>query len=135
MLLDEFSNAIVGASISDIERLDHTWSFSFDSGWTVATETYWRVLTRSGIVTSEIDDQQLFGHAQAVSAASLAREALSGKVSGCMIDPVSADLYVAFANGGALQFFKTSAGYEGWRASNTSARSIIAMGGGAVVEL
>jgi hypothetical protein len=135
MLADEFCNAIAGARVSDIRRRDFTWFFDFDHGWTVATETYWRVLTKEDIAASQTDDGQMFGLPRPFDARERARLALGGTVTACSIDPVSGDLSLRFSDGGTLQAFNTSAGYEGWRATDSTGRSLVAVGGGEVVTV
>lgn len=135
MLADEFCTAIVGARVSDIRRLDFTWFFSFDSGWTVATECYWRALTADRIAVSQSDDGQAFGHPKPIDAKAVARKTLTAPASRCDIDPVCGDLLIGFTDGCTLQLFNESAGYEGWRASHGQERTLVAMGGGKVVAV
>jgi hypothetical protein len=120
---------LIGRSLRNVQKQDHTWFFTLNDASTVATESQWRLVQERVIVTSE-DDGQWFGLPSPVDAARLVTQAVgSSVVDHFALDDQTGDLSLFFDNATTLQFITLSGGYEGWRIGHGD-QQIICMGGG-----
>jgi hypothetical protein len=120
---------MIGRRITTVVKLDFTWRFTLDDESTVDTETFWRLVGKRVVVTSE-DDGQLFGLKEPVNAASLIQASIgSGQIEHFTLDERTGDLSLKIDGGWIIQFLTTSGGYEGWRIGHGD-ESIICLGGG-----
>ena len=56
------------------------------------------------------------------------------EVTSTQVDGESGDLSIVFENGRLLQVFNDSCGYEGWQMRGPGNRTIVAQGGGTIVQ-
>lgn len=122
-------NWILGQHLVRVEKKDYTWFFTLENG-SIATESFWRMLTRERMEVSSEDDGQLFGLKQPVNAAEVVISAvLDNNISRYGFSEISSDLIIHFSNDVQLQFLTTSGGYESWRAGHEN-MMIYCLGGG-----
>lgn len=117
-----------------VERMEFSWLLAFPGRCAINIETRWRLLTPEGIVFGDEDDGHRFGLPAPVDGEAKANAVLGGhRVTGVLLDPLTADLQIAFDGGVRLEIFNNSSGFEGWSASLPLAdMEIIALGGGGV---
>jgi hypothetical protein len=109
---------LVGVSLATAEKSDLTWLFSFSGGGKVWTESPWRLVTGSLLLTTSADHGERFGVDGRVDASARLLTALQGKaVVGYAIAPRTADLILEFADNATLEFLCLSSGHPGWRAA------------------
>jgi len=118
--------------VNSVEKRDYSWIFTFKTGDSVATETFWRIVNPERIVVTSSDHGELFGLKQPVDAAKCAMDELGNNtIVDYSCPEFCTDLILTFENKARLQFFNCSAGYESWRAINvTTNEEVISMGGG-----
>lgn len=120
---------LVGRRIAAVEKKDFTWFFRFDDASSIATQSFWRLVTDRVLVTSE-DHGQMFGLKEPVNSAKVAEDVLGQVfVARFTLDDRTGDLSLEFNGSGTVQFLTTSGGYEGWRIGHGD-QSIICLGGG-----
>jgi hypothetical protein len=118
----------VGRRIEAVEKKDYSWFFSFDDG-SIATESFWRLITTHGVVVTSEDHGQKFGLPAPVDAAEVIKKEVGGKVvDQFILDEQTGDLSLHCGDK-TLQFLTTSSGYEGWRALHGSQQVICGCGG------
>jgi hypothetical protein len=124
---------LVGRQLKVVEKKDYSWFFTFDDGSSIATESFWRLITTDGVAVTSEDHGQQFGLPAPVDAAELAKTKIGGTtVDRFTLDEQTGDLSICFSDK-TLQFVTTSAGYEGWRTVHGS-QEIVCGGGGRLLE-
>jgi hypothetical protein len=128
----DMAQALLGRRLLSIERRESIWAFGFDRDVTVITETLWRLLHEGVIARTSEDDEQMFGLAQPVNAATDVRRVLSGN-AGVVVEVSckDGDLHIRFSGATTLQFLQTSSGYEAWHL-NTPTGEVHCLGGGTI---
>lgn len=129
-----FEQALAGRRCR-VERREYDWTFDFGDGCVVDVASPWRIVAQGRIVLTASDDGHQFGLPKPVDAEAEANKLLGGlEATAASVDRQTADLRIIFANGGRVDVFNNSLGYEGWTASFRSDKHptrIIALGGGA----
>jgi hypothetical protein len=129
-------DAWLGRRCTGVDRHEYAWSFGFDNAGGLYVQCPWRIIAEGRIALAGTDDGHQFGLPEPLDGEVTARELLVGKqVTSVRIDPVSADLRVAFGEHAILELFNNSSGYEGWNAvafRNGKTSNVIAQGGGAI---
>ena len=125
---------LVGQQLQDIERRDHDWLFSFDTGIRLQTVCPWRVLTEQRIALGDSDHRQQFGLPAPIDGALRGKELLLGRtIQQIAIRENTGDLTIAFDGGTSLEILNMSSGYEGWHMFQLpfgQGFQVISMGGG-----
>ena len=113
-----------------VEKKDFTWFFTFAEGGSIATESFWRLVTPERLAVASEDHGQLFGLKEPVDAAKLVMSAIEGKtIIDYSCSDACSDLILCFEGKIQLQFLNTSGGYESWRAENNNI-AVVSQGGG-----
>ena len=113
-----------------VEKKDFTWFFTFAEGGSIATESFWRLVTPERLAVASEDHGQLFGLKEPVDAAKLVMSAIEGKtIIDYSCSDACSDLILCFECKIQLQFLTTSGGYESWRAINNNV-GVFCCGGG-----
>jgi hypothetical protein len=95
----------------------------------------WRVVKDGRIGVAGGDHGQLFGLREPVDAVDRVQALIGGSVVvRATLAPETADLRVEFDNGGRLETFTDSSGYESATIHLEKYRQIIVMGGGSIAE-
>lgn len=124
---------LVGRQVTSVEKKDYSWFFSFDDGGSIATESFWRLISTQKVVVTSEDHGHQFGLPAPVDAAEVVKKEVGGKVvDQFILDEQTGDLSLHFGDT-TLQFVTTSAGYEGWRTRHGSQEIICGGGGGLAV--
>ena len=127
-------SALVGQSLTVVQKEGSSWSFHLSGGDAVFTEEPWRLVTPNGILISSTDDKESFGLMETVDAGEQLANELQGEPVGIVHhDPSTGDLKFEFAARRVLQFLQLSSGYEAWRLHMRDAE-YICLGGGALAE-
>lgn len=129
---------VLTASLKDracrVIRREGDWNFCFSEGVNISASVPWRVVTADGIAHGSDDHGQWFGLPQPIDGEVRTNHLLEGqRVIGVEVDALTADLQLTFDGGARLDFFNSSAGYEGWQAlvsEGSTELAIIALGGG-----
>jgi hypothetical protein len=120
---------LIGRVLLGVQRKDFTWCFNLDDGGHIDTESQWRLIKESVVMTSE-DDGHSFGLPSPVNAAATVEKIVAGSfVNRFELDNRTGDLSLCFQNGVTIQFVTLSSGYEGWRIGHGD-REIVCLGGG-----
>jgi hypothetical protein len=120
--------------LSQVEKKDFTWIFSFEAGGSVNTQSMWRLVTPSGIFVTSEDHEQLFGLPAPVDAGKRVMDTIQNKrISSYSCERPCSDLMISFEGGAQIQFLSTSCGYESWEMWNGTTQ-IICTGGGELAE-
>lgn len=121
---------LVGKRLLNVTKQDHTWSFAFDDGDWVCTESCWRLVTVDGLCVASGDHGHVFGLISPIDAAERAEVAVgSKKIRSVRVADRTSDLIIEFEDGIFLEFLSLSCGYESWHARHGS-DDVICMGGG-----
>ena len=64
---------LVGLQLKAVEKKDYSWFFTFDDGGSIATESFWRLITIEGVAVTSEDHGHQFGLPAPVDAANLAK--------------------------------------------------------------
>ncbi|MGI8965775.1 MAG: hypothetical protein ACR2H1_06760 [Limisphaerales bacterium] len=119
-----------GRSVTKVEKKDFSWFFTFVQGGSIATESFWRLITPERLAVASGDHGQLFGLKEPVDAAKCVMSAIEGKtIIDYSCSDVCSDLILCFENEIQLQFLTTSGGYESWRAIDNNV-GVFCCGGG-----
>jgi ABC-type multidrug transport system fused ATPase/permease subunit len=125
---------LIGRTIKEVGKQDYTWSFIFDDGSSIGTESYWRLVTARGIVVTSEDDGHPFGLPAPVSAAERVTQTVAeSPIEQFDLSDRTSDLVLHFANDATIEFLNLSCGYEGWNSIHGHHR-VICMGGGGFTE-
>ncbi len=125
---------LVGRQVSSVEKKDYSWFFGFDDGSSIATESFWRVVTARGVEVTSEDHEHQFGLPAPMNAADVVKAKIGVEtVDRFTFDECTGDLSLHFGNTTTLQFVTVSCGYEGWRALHGSQQVICKGGGGLTV--
>lgn len=118
-------------------RLENGWSFAFlgdgANGCGLFVTAPWRIICGNQIAHAVDDDGQWFGLSQPVDGEARANGLLQDRrVTSFTVDPITADLRIAFDAGTRLDVFTNSAGYESWNVSFGTANADVTLicGGG-----
>jgi hypothetical protein len=121
---------LAGKRLVEAAKKDWTWFFTFADGGSIATESDWRLVTKSGIEVASEDHGQIFGLKAPVDAGERVITATKNKkIIDYRIAERTSDLVVRFEDDVSLEFLNLSCGYESWRAQHDE-EEVICMGGG-----
>ncbi len=105
-----------GCRFERIERFEPSgcgWWFHFDGKIILTIETVWRLVSNATIAVSSEDDGQIFGRKATVDAAAEATSLLADKsVSGVLIEPASARIWMLPNLGRVLRSLARSASVQ-----------------------
>jgi hypothetical protein len=119
-----------GKSLANVEKKDFTWFFTFAQGGSVATESFWRLVTSERLVVASGDHDQIFGLKEPVNAAKRVMATVGVKKTiDYSCSEVCSDLILCFDDKIQLQFLNLSGSYESWRATNDNVQ-VMCLGGG-----
>ncbi|MBI5850622.1 MAG: hypothetical protein HZB39_06215 [Planctomycetes bacterium] len=110
------------------------WVFNFSGGLVLQVSAAWRVLKGERVAVGWRDHGQLFGLAAPVDLPDRLRSLVGSGIVATATHDSAGDLAVQFENGSVLEVFNDSSGYEGWGLHGPGKRSVVAQGGGHVVE-
>jgi hypothetical protein len=127
---------MVGRRIRDVTfAAPESWFFTFEGSGVISAECPWRIIDKECITVSSDDHCQRFGLPAPIDAAEKASGLLSNiAVSRCEIRDATADLVLDFDKGLRLEIIQLSSGYEAWQISDPFGNSVIAQGGGNIVQ-
>jgi hypothetical protein len=127
------SMILEGTALDAVNRMEHSWAFSFGSAG-LTTGFPWRVVSGGRLTLASGDDGHPFGLPQPVDAEAEAARALVGRrVVSVAVDPETADLRITFGGGARLELLSGSTGYEAWQL-NTADACIVAAAQGRLSE-
>ena len=110
------------------------WIFVFATSGVLQIGCAWRVVAEGNVALGWQDDGHHFGLPVPVDATARL-QTLVGTSSVNTAEVLShGDLLIRFGSGVALEVFNDSCGYEGWQLHCAGRRSVIAQGGGKVVD-
>ena len=125
-----------GQTLSDVSFDPDTqqWVFAFTGQRALRVAAPWRLVFGGNIVVGREDDGHPFGLETPVDAKERVARAIEGQdVTEAAVSNVG-DLDLRFRSGSTLQVFNASCGYEGWQFFGPGGRSVVAQGGGRVVD-
>ena len=113
----------------------HEWCFTFGDGMALRVAAPWRIMSDGRIALGWEDHGQSFGLDAPMVAATLAASLICDtEVVTTQVNGESGDLSIVFDNGRLLQVFNGSCGYEGWQMRGPGNRTVVAQGGGTIVN-
>ena len=116
--------------LSQVEKKDYTWFFTFEGGGSVNIDSAWRLISADGIIVTSEDHGHPFGLPEPVDAGKRVIGAVQNKrVSDYLCSKPTSDLTILFEGEIQIQFLNMSCGYESWTAWNNDVQ-IICLGGG-----
>ena len=123
---------MVGRVVRSVEFSEpRHWVIALSGRGLVVTDSLWRVLDGTRLITTSEDHGQLFGLPERVDAGHAAVVALSSlKILEVELTPAQSDLTIRFENQVALQFLSTSSGYESWQVEDPEGVCIVVDGAG-----
>lgn len=126
---------LIGRRVKIIEKVDYTWSFTFDDGSGIATDGPWRFIAEECIIVTSEDHGHPFGLGVPVDACERTKAQIGEMpVERFEVDERTGDLSLFFSNATTIQFMQLSCGYENWRTYH-GAQEIICMGGGSLATV
>jgi len=115
MEVDNFAS-FVGKSLQSLEKMDHSWFFTFGESLNINTEGLWRLVGAERIIVTSEDHQQQFGLPSPLDAIECVTSQLKKlQVQSVACEANTGDLLLTFAENLCLQFLPTSSVYEAWR--------------------
>jgi hypothetical protein len=128
--IDSYLSPLLGHGLLSVERKDYSWFFSFASDISIATESAWRLIRESHIVTTSEDHGHQFGLPAPVDAAMV----VMTNTANCVVEKATlsafpGDLIIEFSGQTCLHLLQMSAGYESWRIVANGAETICTGGG------
>ena len=107
------------------------WFFALGDSLGISVECQWRLIDKGSIAVSGDDHRQQFGLPAPIDAAAHANSLLAGvAVRRVEVRNGTADLLIDFDGDRRLEIIPFSSGYESWRISAPTGKSIVAQGGG-----
>jgi hypothetical protein len=121
---------LLNQRLSQVEKKDFSWFFTFAQSGSIATESFWRLITPERILVTSEDHGHLFGLKEPVDAAKCVMSTIENRmITHYSCPDICSDLILYFEDKIELQFLITSGGFESWRAMNDNVQ-VICMGGG-----
>jgi hypothetical protein len=116
--------------LSQVEKKDFTWFFTFESGGSVSIDSAWRLISTDGIIVTSEDHGHPFGLPEPVDAGNRVLTAVKNKhIVNYLCSKPTSDLTIAFEGEIQIQFLNMSCGYESWTMWNDNIQTIC-LGGG-----
>lgn len=135
--MSDIESVLRGLTCNDVDHDAETveWVFRFGFGTALRVAAPWRIIAFGGIALGYEDGGQQFGLPKPVDAIAKSRELLCGRaVEAFTVADVTADAAIRLEGGVRVEIFNSSSGYEGWVLHAPGGRTIVAQGGGRVVD-
>jgi hypothetical protein len=121
---------LINKRLSQVEKKDYTWFFTFENGGSVSIDSSWRLISTTGIIVTSEDHGQPFGLSAPVDAGEKVMTTVGNKlVVQCLCSAPTSDLTIIFEAEIQIQFLNMSSGYESWTMCNDNVQTIC-LGGG-----
>jgi len=112
----------------------HEWVFSFSGDVILRIASPWRVLVGERVAAGWEDHDQKFGLLSPVDLPARCCSLAGAGIVRTATHDSTGDLALQFDNGSVLEVFNASSGYESWILNGPGKRSVVAQGGGHVVD-
>ena len=111
-----------------------SWSFRFDGGVEIRSDSVWRIVVGGRIALSSEDHGQRYGLPSPVDAEARCQSLIvQVRIERAEVREDTRDIVIVFESGARLDILPVSSGYESWQVAAPDGTRTIAQGGGNLV--